>query len=1061
MIDERAEEIFADALELDDAAREAFLKRACGGDAGLRAQVENLLADAGEAETFFASITRGAGRLSEILPLRRDEPGTCIGPYTLVRRLGRGGFGVVWMAEQTVPVRRTVALKVIKAGMDSEEVLARFEAERQALALMEHPNIARVFDAGTSADGRPYFAMEMVRGEPVTNFCDAHKLDMRARLGIFLEVCAAVHHAHQKGIIHRDLKPSNVLVGMESGRPQVKVIDFGIAKAVTGRLTDSTLVTRLEQVLGTPVYMSPEQAGLGGQDIDTRSDIYALGVLLYEILVGVPPFDPKDLAEAGYDEMRRIVREVTPLRPSARVTTLECPKIDELAAARQVPSSRMREIIPADLDWIVMKALEKSRERRYASADALAEDARRFLNDEPVSARPPGTWYLLGKFARRHTAGLLAGAGIAMVLITTAAFSYWQAARARAAEKLAESRFREAAQARSLEARAREDAEAVVRFFQNIFELPNPETNGRDVKIADALDAVAEDVETEFARQPGRRALLEQTLGGTYAGLGLYAPAVKFLRSALASYEEAGEAHTGGALATMEELTDLLTRLGHYREAAELGTQHVGMLKLTDEVNSPRLLRTTTRRNQNWLASGRRAEAIASQTELVAALERLGPQGEAHLVLAQGALNAMRWRAGLESPSPTPAKPKRATPPPAIERSPEELAKSSQATLEFMRQDLTDARERSGEDSSAALDAQFLLASQLGCLGETKEATDLMRDALGKLKARYGETHLKTLKAESDWAYFLWRTGQFTESKVAWRASIKKRKEILGPKHEQTLSDQVNFADALFWGGQLEEATELASGAVDGLREVAGKSSELHHAMGILGRCRLRAGRLRQALETFQECGPWMSGDTYINLDLALLEAWFGLDADYEKTRARMLKDTRGSWDGNISRPDVYERTVVMTCLTPLTDAAQSENVRALIRRADEIRAHKGVKPTRFEPSLDWLSRCLAAYRLGDDAAVQAGYDEKLRFAGKPGSPDQKALACDFVQVMILVRRGKREEAQKLFDEVTAVLPPMPGPDPNAPPPEKSPHILPWIFQREAARMLVETAPGR
>jgi serine/threonine protein kinase/tetratricopeptide (TPR) repeat protein len=406
--------LFIEALEKEDPAeRAAFLERACAGDAALRRRIERLLARHEQGGNFLEAPSPGL--VSTVDDVLREGPGAVVGPYKLLEQIGEGGFGVVFMAEQTQPVRRKVALKVLKAGMDTRQVVARFEAERQALALMDHPNIARVFDGGAIPSGRPYFVMELVKGVPITEFCDQDHLTPRQRLELFLPVCSAVQHAHQKGIIHRDLKPSNILVMMHDTRPVPKVIDFGVAKALGQELTDKTLFTGFAQMVGTPLYMSPEQAGQSGLDVDTRSDIYSLGVLLYELLTGSTPFDRKRLKEADYDEIRRIIREEEPARPSTRVSTLGEAGATASANRRSDPR-RLSQLLRGELDWVVMKALEKDRNRRYESASAFAADVRRYLTDEPVLACPPSAWYRLRKFARRNK-GALAAAGLVLLVI--------------------------------------------------------------------------------------------------------------------------------------------------------------------------------------------------------------------------------------------------------------------------------------------------------------------------------------------------------------------------------------------------------------------------------------------------------------------------------------------------------------------------------------------------------------------------------------------------------------------------------------------------------------------
>jgi WD40 repeat protein/serine/threonine protein kinase len=424
----RVKEIFLAAVEKQDAAaRDAYVRAACGPDEDVRRQVDALLGQHAQAGSFLEPPARSPVVTVDEQPVR-EGPGTVIGPYKLLEQIGEGGFGVVFMAEQVQPVRRKVALKVIKPGMDSRQTVARFEAERQALALMDHPNIAKVFDAGTTESGRPYFVMELVKGTPVTQFCDDNRLTPRERLELFTDVCQAVQHAHQKGIIHRDLKPSNILVVMHDTTPVPKVIDFGIAKALGQELTDKTLFTGFAQMVGTPLYMSPEQAGQSGLDIDTRTDVYALGVLLYELLTGTTPFDKERLRTAGFDEIRRIIREEEPPKPSTRMSTLGQAAATASDNRRSDPR-KLGRLLRGELDWVVMKALEKDRNRRYESASAFAADVQRYLNDEPVQACPPSPWYRFRKFARRHRAAWRTAAAVAaavLLAVTALAVSYAQ-----------------------------------------------------------------------------------------------------------------------------------------------------------------------------------------------------------------------------------------------------------------------------------------------------------------------------------------------------------------------------------------------------------------------------------------------------------------------------------------------------------------------------------------------------------------------------------------------------------------------------------------------------------
>ena len=450
----REEVLFALALEKPAAERVAFLDAVCGGDAALRARLETLLAahDAADALPEPAEPVRTIKLELEDAP---DESiGQKVGRYKILERVGEGGCGVVYVAEQTEPVRRRVAFKVIKLGMDTKQVVARFEAERQALAMMDHPNIAKVLDAGTTETGRPYFVMELVRGIKITDYCDQAQLSTKERLDLFIKVCQAIQHAHQKGIIHRDIKPSNILVTLHDGVPVPKVIDFGIAKATEGRLTDATVYTQLNQFIGTPAYMSPEQAEMSGLDIDTRSDIYSLGVLLYELLAGSTPFDGKELMSLGIDGMRKTIREKEPQRPSTKlsqtlvaadVRRLKSPATDTPGSEEEVRASsrrllRVKETITllrGDLDWIVMKCLEKDRSRRYESANGLAMDLKRHLNHEPVVARPPSTAYRLQKAWRRNKLVFASGAAVVAALVFGVVVSVWQATVATSAKNQA------------------------------------------------------------------------------------------------------------------------------------------------------------------------------------------------------------------------------------------------------------------------------------------------------------------------------------------------------------------------------------------------------------------------------------------------------------------------------------------------------------------------------------------------------------------------------------------------------------------------------------------------
>jgi serine/threonine protein kinase/tetratricopeptide (TPR) repeat protein len=494
-----------------------------------------------------------------------ERPGDLIGHYRLLQEIGQGGFGVVYMAQQQEPVKRRVALKIVKLGMDTKQVVARFEAERQALALMDHPNIAKVLDAGATASGRPFFVMELVKGVRITQYCDQNQLSTPERLELFIQICRAVQHAHQKGIIHRDLKPSNILVTLHDGVPVPKIIDFGIAKATQQELTDQTVFTQFGHFLGTPAYVSPEQAEMSGLDVDTRSDIYSLGVLLYELLTGRTPFDSNELLAAGLDEMRRTIREKEPSRPSTKLSTLQAAELTTMARHRRIEPPKLVRLIRGDLDWIVMKCLEKDRTRRYETASGFATDLEHFLKDEPVTARPPSAGYRFQKLVRRNKLVFAASAAVALAVLSGLFASTWMFVRER---------------------EARRQSQQVALLLENMLRGIDPSVaQGRDTQLLrEVLDKTVERVALELKDDPRVQAELFNTVGEVYRAIGQSQMAEQMYRLALSLQGKPSRAEKGRVAKSLDDLAMALKDQARLREAESVERE---ALRLRREVFGP------------------------------------------------------------------------------------------------------------------------------------------------------------------------------------------------------------------------------------------------------------------------------------------------------------------------------------------------------------------------------------------------------------------------------------------------------------------------------------------
>lgn len=801
-----------------------------------------------------------------------------IGHYRLLSVLGEGGFGIVYLAEQTEPVRRRVALKVIKPGMDSAAVVARFEAERQALAVMDHPGVARVFDAGTTPEGRPYFVMEHVKGVRITEHCDRQRLNLRQRIELFIQVCEAIQHAHMKGVIHRDLKPGNILVeyreGAEGMTVTPKVIDFGVAKSLDRPLTDRTLYTEVGQLIGTPEYMSPEQAGTSGQDIDTRADIYALGVVLYELLAGSPPFQSSTLREAGFGEVLRFIREVEPARPSTRVSLVgDSPKaghrtigrpaqvssdrLEQIVAQRRTDPRSLRRALRGDLDWIVMKCLEKDRARRYETANALAMDLGRYLRSEPVLAGPPGATYRLGKFIRRHRVPVAAGAGVFVALIAGVvgiALALAEANRQRAAAELA----RAEAQQRAVElGRVAEfqasmlsglDPERIGRSLlremgdqlQNALAqqpVPLPEHDdlartfdqaGRVINPTDIarwllddmiLSGAVEAIDRQFHDQPLIEAALRQTVGEVYRALGMHPPALLQLERALAiRNEQLGPDHRD-TLTSRMSLGIVLLASDRPDEAHDHLLAAAESFRRLDGDGDPRAVGAAIHLAMALLRLNRIDEALAwGRSALEAAVEGGGEDDPQTLV----AVNNMG----------------------VIHQA---MGDWQQAEAHFL-QALDGRRRVFGEHATDTLVSYQNVGLMFWAQYRLDEAQPYLENALRLARRIHGEDHPVTLEAATSLAVLMQGQGRLAEAERLLSRTLEAYRQTLGDRHHDTLKCLANLATVFEAQGRAEQAERAYREALTGLRATAGPDDRLTLIqMSNLGLLLADQGRLDEA----------------------------------------------------------------------------------------------------------------------------------------------------------------------------------------------------------------------
>jgi serine/threonine protein kinase/tetratricopeptide (TPR) repeat protein len=822
-MNDKIEAIFADARELEGEDRCKYLDDACSGDPELRARVEALLGADMDAGSFLISADGemevsgpAAGNRSRT-GVPKETAGQMIGAYKLLQIIGEGGFGTVWMADQHEPVKRRVALKILKVGMDTKQVVSRFEVERQALAMMDHPNIAKVFDAGSTDSGRPFFVMELVNGVSILEYCDVNKLDTETRLHLFTLVCHAIQHAHQKGIIHRDIKPGNVLVTMHDGVPVPKVIDFGIAKATDQELTQRTFFTEFRHLIGTPVYMSPEQAEMSGLDIDTRSDVYSLGVLLYELLTSTPPFAHDELMERGYAEMMRIIREETPHKPSTRLSSLDKSRV--LAAEqRHTDIKKLGMVLRGDLDWIVMKCLEKDRTRRYGTVTGLAEDIFRHLNDEPVVAGPPSAGYKLSKFVKRNRGRVAAAAlVVAALILGVVGTSYgmlWAiherdvAVRAESQLSQRAEELQQVADFQGAQLRDLDPQRMGLALRRSVFEnTPEDvreqlEENLSGVNFTSIAMGMLEDaifvrtidaIDSQFADQPLIQAQLLQSSSETMKQLGFLRAAQSTQERTLAvRREQLGDDHPD-TLDSINTLGSIYQLMGSFDDAElyvvevmdrsrrVLGDDHPSTL---DAINNMGALRQ---------AQGRFDEAESYIQEALEGRRRV--LGDDH----PRTLTSINFMGLLRADQGNPA-----------------------AAEVFYREAFEGRRNVLGKDHPQTLRAMGNLASELRKLGRLTEAEQYYREVIEGYRLVYGDDHPDSLLAMSGIGIMLYSQRKYDEAEPYYREALAGLLSGLGKFHPYTLSCTHNLAALLEAKGNVAEAELYFRQVFDGRARLFG-----------------------------------------------------------------------------------------------------------------------------------------------------------------------------------------------------------------------------------------------
>jgi eukaryotic-like serine/threonine-protein kinase len=846
------EDLFAAALALPATERDAYLKRACGTNAELLQRLNGLVSASSEAESFVDE--------DAPIPGARDQ----IGPYHVVRELGEGGCGIAYLVEQTEPVKRQVALKVIKPGMDTKAVIARFEAERQALALLDHPNIAKVFDAGATLEGRPYFVMELVRGIKITDYCAQSRLTVSERLSLFMQVCRAIQHAHQKGIIHRDIKPSNVLVTMHDGVPLTKVIDFGIAKATQGKLIDQTLHTEIDQIMGTPAYISPEQTRTSQAGVDTRSDVYSLGVLLYELLTGFTPFDAHELAEASVDQLRERICTEEPARPSRRLDSLADELLAQVATGSATTAPKLVKQIREDLDSIVMQCLEKNPARRYQAVTELIADIDRYLRSEPILARPPSFIYTIRKLAHRNRvafAGAIAAIVLLLVMTAFAVVMTIQAQRIAAERDLAD--------------RERERAQKVANVAVNLFAVANPfKSFESQVSGAALLEQAARSIESELKDQPVARMQLLYAIGRTYARRGEYESSVHYLKEAMrvTSQMENGEREM---MPVITELSIALWMTGDTQSAQKMLSQGEYLAKKLELEHSRDYAELVLNKGRLKMGASQVAEARKDfehslQLFRNSADTRSADVAEALSELAYNfywsddvdqAERLAREAIAIYETTVPPMHPDRIRTEIALAEILQTRRKFDEAALIFHRA-LPKQIQVFGRNSMAVSDTLDSLAVLSYSRGRPREAEKLSRQALAAARIGYGEKHAFTANCATTLARTLIELGEYSEAEATLRQSLQTLVSTLQPDHQYIASAEYFLGEVLLATKRPREAKTVLTASMNRWKRGDGSPWRAMRSASALGEALYQLGRTQEAERYLTDSLRVLSTDT-------------------------------------------------------------------------------------------------------------------------------------------------------------------------------------------------------